>query len=73
MNYDQKVIDVIRDIAEFIPLQKGKKLSAAQFLEKFLFPKDMHFQYVDNLSGGEKKRLYLMVVLMENPNFLILD
>jgi ABC transport system ATP-binding/permease protein len=70
---DQKVIDVIKDIAEFIPLAKGKKMSAAQFLEKFLFTKDMHYNFVSKLSGGEKKRLYLMTILMKNPNFLILD
>lgn len=70
---DKKVIDVIRDIAEFIPLEKGRQLSAAQFLEKFLFPRDMHYNYVYKLSGGEKRRLKLMTVLMANPNFLILD
>lgn len=70
---EKRVIEIIKDIAEFIPLMKGKKLSAAQFLEMFLFPKDMHFNYVDKLSGGEKKRLYLMTILMKNPNFLILD
>jgi ATP-binding cassette subfamily F protein uup len=70
---DQRVIEVIKDIAEFIPLSKGKKMSAAQFLEKFLFPRDMHFNQVAKLSGGEKKRLYLMTILMTNPNFLILD
>lgn len=69
----KKVIDVIRDIAEFIPLEKGKQLSAAQFLEKFLFPRHMHYNYVYKLSGGEKRRLKLMTVLMANPNFLILD
>ena len=70
---EKRVIEVIKDIAEFIPLMKGKKLSAAQFLEMFLFPKDMHFNYVEKLSGGEQKRLYLMTILMKNPNFLILD
>lgn len=70
---DKRVIEVIRDIAEFIPLEKGRELSAAQFLEKFLFPRDMHFNYVYKLSGGEKRRLKLMTVLMKNPNFLILD
>ncbi len=69
----KRVIDVIRDIAEFIPLEKGKEMNAAQFLEKFLFPRDMHFNYVYKLSGGEKRRLKLMTVLMANPNFLILD
>lgn len=70
---DKKVIEVIRDIAEFIPLEKGRQMSAAQFLEKFLFPRDMHFNFVHKLSGGEKRRLKLMTVLMQNPNFLILD
>jgi ATP-binding cassette subfamily F protein uup len=70
---NKKVIDIIRDIAEFIPLEKGKQLSAAQFLEKFLFNRDMHYNYVYKLSGGEKRRLKLMTVLMSNPNFLILD
>jgi len=70
---NKKVIDVIRDIAEYIPLEKGKQLSAAQFLERFLFNRDMHYNYVYKLSGGEKRRLKLMTVLMSNPNFLILD
>lgn len=70
---DQKVIDVIRDVAEFIPLEKGRQMSAAHFLEKFLFPRDMHYNFVSKLSGGEKRRLKLMTVLMKNPNFLILD
>ncbi len=70
---DKKVIDVIRDVAEFIPLEKGRQMSAAQLLEKFLFPRDMHFNFVRKLSGGEKRRLKLLRVLMQNPNFLILD
>ena len=70
---DKKVIDVIREIAEFIPLEKGRIMTAAQFLEKFLFPRDMQYNYVYKLSGGEKRRLKLMTVLMKNPNFLILD
>lgn len=70
---DMKVIDVIRDVAEFIPLAKGREMSAAQFLEKFLFPRSMHYNFVRKLSGGEKRRLKLMKVLMSNPNFLILD
>lgn len=70
---DKKVIDIIKDIAEYIPLTKGRKLSAAAFLEMFMFPRDMHYNFVYKLSGGEKKRLYLMTVLMANPNFLILD
>lgn len=74
-NYDddKKVIDIIRDVAEFIPLEKGRQMSAAQFLEKFLFPRSMHYNFVSKLSGGEKRRLKLMTVLMKNPNFLILD
>lgn len=70
---DKKVIDVIRDVAEFIPLEKGRQMSAAQFLEKFLFPRDMHYNFVSKLSGGELRRLNLMTVLMKNPNFLVLD
>ncbi len=70
---DKKVIEVIRDVADFIPLEKGRQMSAAQFLEKFLFPRDMHFNFVRKLSGGERRRLHLMTVLMKNPNFLILD
>jgi ATP-binding cassette subfamily F protein uup len=69
----QKVIEVVKDIAESIPLEKGKSITAAQLLEKFFFPKSMHYQQVDLLSGGEKKRLYLLTILLENPNFLILD
>jgi len=70
---EKKVIDIIRDIADYIPLAKGQKMTAAGFLEMFLFPRDMHYDFVYKLSGGEKKRLYLMTILMTNPNFLILD
>jgi ATP-binding cassette subfamily F protein uup len=70
---DKRVIEVIKDIAEYIPLEKGKQLSAAQLLERFLFSRDVHYQYVHKLSGGEKRRLKLLTVLMSNPNFLILD
>lgn len=73
MKEGKRVKEVITDIAEFIPLKKGKTISAAQLLERFLFPRSQHFQYVDKLSGGEKKRLYLLTVLIANPNFLILD
>ncbi|MEN8957669.1 MAG: ABC-F family ATP-binding cassette domain-containing protein [Flavobacteriales bacterium] len=69
----KKVIDIVKDIAEAIPLEKGKSITAAQLLEKFFFPKNMHYQHVELLSGGEKKRLYLLTILLENPNFLILD
>jgi ABC transport system ATP-binding/permease protein len=70
---DKRLIEVIKDIAEYIPLEKGRELTAAQFLEKFLFPRSMHWNLVSKLSGGEKRRLKLMMVLMANPNFLILD
>jgi len=73
VNDDFKVIDVVREVAEYIPLEKGRQLSAAQLLERFLFPRDMHYQFVHKLSGGEKRRLKLLRVLMANPNFLILD
>lgn len=70
---DKRVIDTIKDIAEIIPLAKGKVMTAAQMLEKFLFTKDMHYNMVAKLSGGERRRLYLLTILMKNPNFLILD
>jgi ATP-binding cassette subfamily F protein uup len=70
---DKRVIDVIRDIAEYLPIGGGKKLTAVQLLEKFLFAPSAHYQYVSTLSGGERKRLYLITILMKNPNFLILD
>ncbi len=70
---DKRVIDVIRDIAEYIPLEKGKKLTAESLLETFLFPRPQQRVYVSQLSGGEKRRLYLLTILMDNPNFLILD
>ncbi len=69
----KKVIDVIADISESITLGSGNSMSPAQFLRHFLFPNEMHYVQVEKLSGGEKKRLYLMTVLMTNPNFLILD
>lgn len=70
---DKRVIDVIRDIAEYIPLDKGAKLTAEQLLERFLFPRKQQQVFVSQLSGGERRRLYLLTILMENPNFLILD
>lgn len=70
---DKRVIDVIQDIAEYVPLDKGRKLTAAQLLEKFLFSRGQQQVYVSQLSGGEKRRLYLLTILMRNPNFLILD
>ncbi|NDV67166.1 ribosomal protection-like ABC-F family protein [Bacteroides sp. 224] len=68
-----KVIDVIQDIAEVIELGNGKKLTASQFLQHFLFAPETQHSYVYKLSGGERRRLYLCTVLMRNPNFLILD
>lgn len=70
---DKRVIEVIKEIADFIPLTGGKKITASQLLERFLFEPSTHYQYVGKLSGGEKRRLYLLTVLMKNPNFLILD
>lgn len=73
-NADQKrVIDVVRDIAEYIPLEKGQKLTAESLLERFMFPRSQQQVRVSELSGGEKRRLYLLTILMDNPNFLILD
>ena len=69
----QRVIESVKEIAEVIPLKGGAKISAAQLLERFLFPRSMHHQYISKLSGGERKRLYLLTILMANPNFLILD
>ncbi len=70
---DKRVIEVIQDIAEFIPLEKGQKLTAAQLLERFLFSRKQQQVYVSQLSGGERRRLFLLSILMKNPNFLILD
>ena len=69
----QKVIEVIKEFGEFIPLMKGQKISASQLLERFLFDKKKQYDFVEKLSGGEQKRLYLCAVLIQNPNFLILD
>ncbi|MFT6096613.1 MAG: ATP-binding cassette subfamily F protein uup [Nonlabens sp.] len=68
-----KVIDVVKQYGEFIPLNKGKIISASQLLERFLFDNKKKHDFVEKLSGGEKKRLYLCTVLIQNPNFLILD
>lgn len=70
---DKRVIEVVKDIAEVIPLADGSKLSASQFLQLFQFPPEMQYTFVSKLSGGEKKRLYLLTVLIKNPNFLLLD
>ncbi len=73
LNEDKRVIDVVKDIAEFIPLADGSKLSASALLTKFLFPPEVQYSFVSKLSGGERRRLYLMTILIKNPNFLILD
>jgi len=73
INPQEKVIDVIKKYGEYIPLLKGRTLSAAQLLERFLFDRKKQYDYVEKLSGGERKRLYLCTVLIQNPNFLILD
>ena len=70
---DQKVIDIVRDIAEYIDLGSGRHLSASQFLQYFLFTPEQQYNYVAKLSGGERRKLYLCTVLMRNPNFLVLD
>ncbi len=69
----QKVIDVIREYGDYIPLKKGRQISAQQLLERFLFDRKKQYDFVEKLSGGELKRLYLCTVLIKNPNFLILD
>lgn len=73
LSEDKRVIDVIRDIADYIPLEKGGKMMAETLLERFLFPRPQQQVYVSQLSGGERRRLYLLSILMANPNFLILD
>jgi len=70
---DQKVIDVVRAIADYIDIGGGRHLSASQFLQHFLFSPEQQYNYVSTLSGGEKRKLYLCTVLMRNPNFLVLD
>lgn len=69
----QKVIDVITDIADYIDLGGGKHLTASQLLQNFIFPPEQQHDYVYKLSGGEKRKLYLCTILMRNPNFLVLD
>jgi len=70
---NQKVIDVIKEFGEYIPLSKGRQISAQQLLERFLFDRKKQWDFVEKLSGGEQKRLYLCTVLIQNPNVLILD
>lgn len=73
LSEDKRIIEVVRDIAEHIPLANGTSLSASQLLTRFNFPPDVQYSFVSKLSGGEKRRLYLLTILMKNPNFLILD
>ena len=70
---DLKVIEVVQEIGEYITLKKGHKLTASQLCERFLFDKNQQYSYVSTLSGGERRRLFLLTILMKNPNFLILD
>lgn len=70
---ERRVIEVIKEIAEVLPVRGGRHITAAQMLERFLFPASVHWRQVSTLSGGEKRRLYLLTVLLSNPNFLILD
>ena len=74
LDESKRVIDVVRDVAEYIPIDgKGRNISASMLLERFLFDADHQYTYVHKLSGGEKRRLFLLTILMTNPNFLILD
>ena len=73
LKQDKRVIEVLKDIADVIVMANGSKITASQLLEHFMFPSNMQYTYVSKLSGGEKRRLYLLTVLMKNPNFLILD
>lgn len=74
LDAEKRVIEVVKDIAEYIPIgKKGKNITASQMCDRFLFEGDRQYTYVSKLSGGEKRRLYLLTVLMTNPNFLILD
>ncbi|MGB7528336.1 ABC-F family ATP-binding cassette domain-containing protein [Sphingobacterium cellulitidis] len=70
---DERVLDIVKNVADFIEMKNGEVITASQLLTKFLFPPEKQFGFVNKLSGGEKKRLQLMRVLMANPNFLILD
>jgi ATP-binding cassette subfamily F protein uup len=73
MKEDMRVIEFVKGMAESFPLASGGSLSAAQFLQLFLFPPDQQYTYISKLSGGEKRRLHLLSILFRNPNFLILD
>lgn len=73
MKEGMRVIEFVREFGEYIPLKGGSKITAAQLLERFMFPGFMHYVHISKLSGGERRRLYLLSVLIQNPNFLILD
>ena len=75
MKFDasKRVIDAVRDIAEYVDLGGGHKMTASQFLQHFMFSPEQQYNYISKLSGGERRRLYLCTVLMKNPNFLVLD
>lgn len=73
LNEDKRVIEVVKDIAEVIPQADGSKITASQFLQLFQFPPEVQYTFVSKLSGGERRRLFLLTVLIKNPNFLILD
>jgi len=73
LSNDKRIIEVVKDIADHIPLANGTSLSASQLLTRFNFPPDVQYNFVSKLSGGEKRRLYLLTILVKNPNFLILD
>ncbi len=70
---DEKVIDIVKNIAEVIVFEDGQRMTASQLLTRFLFPPEVQYNFVEKLSGGERRRLYLCTILMQNPNFLILD
>ena len=72
-NPKERVIDAVNKIAEYIYFEDGTKMSSSQMLTHFLFPPETQYNYIEKLSGGEQRRLYLCTVLMQNPNFLILD
>jgi ABC transport system ATP-binding/permease protein len=73
LNPSKRVLETLREFGDYIPMAGGKKLSASQLLEEFLFPPELHYTFIEKLSGGERRRLQLLTILIKNPNFLILD
>jgi len=69
----KRIIEIVSDVGEYIPMADGTSLTPSKLLARFNFPPSVQYQYVSTLSGGEKRRLYLLTILMKNPNFLILD